>query len=83
MLEEGIDHLEHRALLGGGELLDLLEALHEARRAGSHGLRERREPEQLIGGDLEGARERGEHWPGWLKRPRKATSSFGRRPASA
>ena len=30
MLEEGIDHFEDGALLGGGELFDLLEALHEA-----------------------------------------------------
>ena len=45
MLEEGIDHLEDSALLGGGEFFNLLEALHEARGARADGLGDRREAE--------------------------------------
>lgn len=40
VLEEGIDHLEDGARLGGGELFDLLEALQEARGAWPHRLGE-------------------------------------------
>lgn len=60
MLEEGVDHFEDGALLGGGELLNLLEALQEARGAGPEGLRDRREAQELIGRDAERGGQGGE-----------------------
>lgn len=62
----GHRHREDGALLGGGKLFDLLQPLHEARRAGPHGLGDRGEAEELVGRDAERGRRVGELGAGGL-----------------
>lgn len=52
-MEEGVEELEEGPLIGGGKLLDALEALEEASGPGARAVVEGSDAEELVGGDTE------------------------------
>jgi hypothetical protein len=64
--EEAVDELEDDALVGGGELLDLLEALEEACGARAALFLGSLKAKELVRGDAEGFGEVDEHGAGGL-----------------
>ena len=62
-LEEAVEDLEDRALVRGGEVLDLPQALHEPCGAGARLVLRRLEPEELVGRDSKRPGEVEEHRP--------------------
>jgi hypothetical protein len=65
-VDEGVDELEDGALIGGGELFDLLQTFEEAGGLGGARRLDGGEAEQLIRGDLEGLGEGDEEGAGRL-----------------